>query len=37
VVVGGVGVSGGSAEEDAACARAALSVFEGLVVDELGR
>ncbi len=37
VVVGGVGVSGGTAEEDAACARAALSVFEGLVVDELGR
>jgi uncharacterized protein GlcG (DUF336 family) len=28
VVVGGVGVSGGTAEEDAACARAALSVFE---------
>ena len=37
VVVGGVGVSGGTAEEDAACARAALSVFEGLVVDERGR
>jgi len=28
VVVGGVGVSGGTAEEDAACARAALSVFQ---------
>ena len=34
VVVGGVGVSGGSAEEDAACARAALSVFDGLAADE---
>ena len=31
LVVGGVGVSGGTAEEDAACARAALSVLEGLV------
>lgn len=30
VVVGGVGVSGGTAGEDAACARAALSVFESL-------
>lgn len=30
VVVGGVGVSGGTAEQDADCARAALSVFEGL-------
>jgi uncharacterized protein GlcG (DUF336 family) len=28
VVVGGIGVSGGSAEEDAACAAAALAVFE---------
>ncbi len=28
VVVGGVGVSGGTPEEDAACARAALSVFQ---------
>lgn len=28
VVVGGVGVSGGSAAEDAACAEAALDVFE---------
>ena len=27
VVVGGIGVSGGSAEEDAACAAAALAVF----------
>jgi uncharacterized protein GlcG (DUF336 family) len=32
VVVGGVGVSGGTAEEDAACAEAALAVF----VDEAG-
>ena len=32
VVVGGVGVSGGTAEEDAACAEAALVVF----VDESG-
>lgn len=32
VVVGGVGVSGGTAEEDAACAEAALVVF----VDEAG-
>ena len=29
VVVGGVGVSGGSAEEDAACAEAAQAVFTG--------
>jgi uncharacterized protein GlcG (DUF336 family) len=28
VVVGGIGVSGGSADEDAACAAAALAVFE---------
>ena len=35
VVVGGVGVSGGTPEEDAACARAALSVFEGLAAGEL--
>jgi uncharacterized protein GlcG (DUF336 family) len=28
VVVGGVGVSGGTAEEDAACAAAALEVFQ---------
>jgi len=35
VVVGGVGVSGGTTEEDAACARAALSVFEGLAAGEL--
>src|SRR3712207_1906283 len=28
VVVGGVGVSGGSAEEDLACARSALQLFE---------
>lgn len=28
VVVGGIGVSGGSAEEDAVCAAAALAVFE---------
>lgn len=28
VAVGGIGVSGGSAEEDAACAAAALAVFE---------
>jgi uncharacterized protein GlcG (DUF336 family) len=28
-VVGGVGVSGGSAAQDVACARAALTVFEG--------
>ena len=34
VVVGGVGVSGGTAEQDAACARAALSVFENLVAGE---
>jgi uncharacterized protein GlcG (DUF336 family) len=34
VVVGGVGVSGGTAEEDAACAHAALSVFEGLAAGE---
>jgi len=34
VVVGGIGVSGGTAEQDAACARAALSVFEGLVAGE---
>ena len=33
VVVGGVGVSGGTAEEDTACARAALSVFEDLAAD----
>ncbi len=31
VVVGGVGVSGGTADEDADCARAAHEVFEGLV------
>jgi uncharacterized protein GlcG (DUF336 family) len=30
VVVGGVGVSGGTAEEDLACARAALAVFEAM-------
>ncbi|HYO40651.1 MAG TPA: heme-binding protein [Nocardioidaceae bacterium] len=30
VVVGGVGVSGGTADEDAACARSALAVFEDL-------
>jgi uncharacterized protein GlcG (DUF336 family) len=35
VVVGGVGVSGGTPEEDAACARAALSVFERLAAGEL--
>ena len=35
VVVGGVGVSGGTPDEDAACARAALSVFEGLAAGEL--
>jgi len=35
VVVGGVGVSGGTAEEDAACAGAALSVFESLAADKL--
>ena len=33
VVVGGVGVSGGSAEEDAACARSALAVFEDLAAS----
>jgi uncharacterized protein GlcG (DUF336 family) len=33
VVVGGVGVSGGTADEDAACARAARSVFAGLAAD----
>ena len=31
VVVGGVGVSGGSAEEDAACAEAAVAVYTGVV------
>ena len=31
VVVGGVGVSGGSAEEDAACAAAAVAVFSEVV------
>jgi uncharacterized protein GlcG (DUF336 family) len=35
VVVGGVGVSGGTPKEDAACARAALSVFERLAAGEL--
>jgi uncharacterized protein GlcG (DUF336 family) len=30
MVVGGVGVSGGTAEEDLACARAALAVFEAM-------
>jgi uncharacterized protein GlcG (DUF336 family) len=34
VVVGGVGVSGGSADEDVACAEAAVAVFEGLAVAE---
>lgn len=34
VVVGGVGVSGGTAEEDAACALAGRSVFESLVAGE---
>jgi uncharacterized protein GlcG (DUF336 family) len=34
VVVGGVGVSGGTADEDAACARAARSVFEGLAAGQ---
>jgi uncharacterized protein GlcG (DUF336 family) len=33
-VVGGVGVSGGTAEEDAECARAALAVFEALAAGE---
>jgi uncharacterized protein GlcG (DUF336 family) len=34
VVVGAVGVSGGTAEQDALCAGAALSVFEGLAAGE---
>jgi uncharacterized protein GlcG (DUF336 family) len=34
VVVGGVGVSGGTAEEDAECAHAALAVFEALAAGE---
>lgn len=33
LVVGGVGVSGGSAQQDVACARAALAVFEAGASD----
>ena len=33
VVVGGIGVSGGTAEEDAACAAAAFAVFDAAVQE----
>jgi uncharacterized protein GlcG (DUF336 family) len=34
VVVGAVGVSGGTTEEDVACARAGLAVFESFLSDQ---
>lgn len=36
-VIGGIGVSGGTAEEDAACAGSALAVFERVVAGESAR
>jgi uncharacterized protein GlcG (DUF336 family) len=36
VVVAGVGVSGGTADQDAACARAAVSVFDGIAAGPAG-
>ncbi len=37
VVVGAVGVSGGTAEEDADCARAGLAVFESFLGERSGQ
>jgi uncharacterized protein GlcG (DUF336 family) len=37
VVVGAVGVSGGTAEEDAECARAGLAVFESFLSERSGQ
>ncbi len=34
IVAGGIGVSGGTADEDIACARAALAVYDGLAASE---
>jgi uncharacterized protein GlcG (DUF336 family) len=36
VVVGGIGVSGGTTEQDVACAGAALSVFKSIMHQSLG-